>query len=410
MPDLFRVSAPEDALQRIESYLLPLSEVEKFPLEEALGRVLAEDVFASGDLPSFPRSAMDGYAVRASDTHGASEGLPAYLKVIGEVPMGRPAGLKVSYGEAALVHTGGMLAEGTDAVVMVENTQQVDSSTIEVLRPVAAGENVLQVGEDLHQGEMLLPHGQLLRAQDIGGLAALGISQVVVSRQPRVALISTGDELVPPQIEPGPGQVRNINTYTLSSLTIQAGGIPLRLGIIKDDENALKKAVERGLREGDIVVVTAGSSVSVRDMTAQVINSLGEPGILVHGIAIKPGKPTILAVIEGKTVIGLPGNPASAMVIFTLFVTPIIYRLSGCTKPPGHRLLQARLSHNIASISGREDYVPVRLEEQENTLWAIPVFGKSNFISTLIKAEGIVRVPLNKAGLMAGDIVEVRLF
>lgn len=410
MPELFHVSTSEDAFRRLEPYLLPLGKVERVSVEEALGRVLAEDVFAPEDLPSFPRSAMDGYAVRAKDTYGASEGVPVYLKFIGEVPMGCQAKVRVSPGEAALVHTGSMLADGADAVVMVENTQQIDASTIEVLRPVAVGENILQVGDDIPKGELLLSSGHRLRAQDIGGLAALGISTVAVFQQPRVALISTGDELVPPSIEPGPGQVRDINTYTLSSLTKKAGGLPLPLGIVGDNEAALREWVERGMREADIVVISAGSSVSTRDMTARVISSLGKPGILVHGIAIKPGKPTILAVVGSKPVVGLPGNPASAMTIFDLLVIPIISRLGGCNEPPVYQSLEAKLSHNIASAAGREDYVPVRLEERDGTLWAVPIFGKSNLISTLIKAEGMVQVPLNKRGLMAGDKVKVRLF
>ena len=410
MPELFTLLSPQEAYQRLEGRLLPIKGGEKLPSYKALGRVVAQDIFAPIDLPSFPRSAMDGYAVRAEDTYGASEALPAYLKVVGEIPMGCVAGIKLSPGEAALVHTGSMLPEGANAVVMVENTQEVDTSTIEIIRPVAVGENILQVGEEIHKGELLFPRGHKLRPQDIGELLALGITEVILFQQPRVAIISTGDELVPPEEEPKPGQIRNTNTYTLSALTGQAGGIPLSLGIIRDDYQALKEAVERGLREADIVVISAGSSVSSRDMTAQVINSLGKADILAHGVAIKPGKPTILAIIKGKPVFGLPGNPASAMLIFDLFVAPTIYKLGGCNSPPRRYTLQARLAHNIPSQSGREDHVPVRLEERGGELWAIPIFGKSNLISTLVKADGMAQVPLDKAGLSAGEMVTVRLF
>ncbi len=353
---------------------------------------------------------MDGYAVRAEDTYGASESLPAYLKVIGEVPIGHPATIKLSPGEAALIHTGSMLAQNANAVVMVENTQEVNSSTIEVLRPVAMGENVLQVGEDISKGELLFSAGSLLRAQDIGALLALGITQLIVSQPIRVAFLATGDELVPPQSEPKLGQVRDINTYALSALAGQAGAIPLPLGIIPDNYQSLREAAGRGMKEGDILVISAGSSVSTRDMTAQIIASLGKPGILVHGIAIKPGKPTILAVADGKPVFGLPGNPASAMVVFDLFVVPAIYRLAGCTNPPLRPGVEARLTHNIPSATGREDYLPVRLKEENGELWAEPLFGKSNLISTLVKAQGMAQVPLDKAGLKAGEKVRVRLF
>jgi len=409
MPQLFTVITPQEAWLRLEPHLRPIERVEIIATDEALGRVLAEDAIAPSDLPSFPRSVMDGYAVRAEDTYGASESLPAYLKVIGEVTMGKPAEITLSPGEAALIHTGGMLARKANAVVMLENTREVDTSTIEVVRPVAKGENVLQIGEDLAQGKALLPRGSLLRPQDIGGLLALGITKIAVFQRVRVALISTGDELVPPEDEPKPGQIRGINAYTLASLTLRAGGIPIKLGIIPDDYQALKEAAEKAMREADIVVISAGSSVSTRDITAQVINSLGKPGILVHGISLRPGKPTILASVDQKPFFGLPGNPASAMITFDLFVTPSIYKLSGCSQPP-KRYLKAKLSRNIPSAPGREDYVPVKIEERNGELWAEPIFGKSNLISTFIKADGIAQVPLDKTGLAAGEIALVRIF
>jgi molybdopterin molybdotransferase len=409
MPQLFTVITPHEAWLRIEPYLHPIQRVEILATEEALGRVLAEDTIAPSDLPSFPRSVMDGYAVRAEDTHGASESLPAYLRVVGEVTMGNPAEITLSSGEAALIHTGGMLARDANAVVMLENTREVDASTIEVVRPVAKGENVLRIGEDTAKGKALLPRGSLLRPQDIGGLLAFGITKITVFQRVRVALISTGDELVPPEDEPKLGQIRGINAYTLAGLTLMAGGIPIKLGIIPDDYQALKGAAERGMRGADIVVISAGSSVSARDITAQVINSLGKPGILVHGVSLRPGKPTILASVDQKPFFGLPGNPASAMITFDLFVTPSIHKLGGCSQPL-KRYLKARLSRNIPSATGREDYAPVKIEERNGELWAEPIFGKSNLISILIKADGIAQVPLDKTGLAAGDIGLVRMF
>ncbi len=311
MPEFFDVVTPEEALRRFQAHVPICTGTERVQLKEALGRVTSEDVHSPGDLPSFPRSTMDGYAVRAADTFGASESIPAYLNLAGEVPMGRPAGITLSVGDAAKVHTGSMLADGADAVVMVENTHQVDASTIEVVRPVAPGENVIQVGEDVKSGDLLIQAGQWLRPQDIGGLSAVGITELAVCLRPKVAILSTGDEVVHPDAEVSPGQIRDINTYTIAGLARQAGAIPVPLGIVPDDYGQLVEAVRRGLEEGDLVIISAGSSVSTRDMTAQVISSLGEPGILVHGISIKPGKPTILAVVDGKPIVGLPGNPVS---------------------------------------------------------------------------------------------------
>ncbi len=410
MPELFTVLTPQEAWSKLEPHLSVIERVEVIPSGEALGRVLAEDTAAPVDLPHFPRSAMDGYAVRAEDTHGASESQPAYLKVVGEVLMGKPAAVTLSPGEAALIHTGGMLANQSDAVVMVENTREVDVSAIEVVRPVARGENVIQVGEDMASGEALLSRGSLLRPQDIGALLALGITQVLVFQRVKVALIPTGDELVPPEDTPGLGQIRNTNAYALAGLALQAGAIPLRLDIVRDSYQALREAIMRAMALADMVVVSAGSSVSTRDMTASAIRSLGQPGVLVHGVSIRPGKPTILGVVAGKPVFGLPGNPASAMITFDLFVTPSIYRLGGCHQLPTRRQIKAKLTRNVPSAPGREDYVPVKIEERKGELYAEPVFGKSNLMFALVKADGVARIPIDRGGLAAGETVTIRMF
>ncbi|MCX6023427.1 MAG: molybdopterin-binding protein, partial [Chloroflexi bacterium] len=329
MPELFAVCTVEEALGRLLRHIRPLGRVEAVPLAAALDRVLADDVPAPGDLPSFPRSTMDGFAVRAADTFGASDGLPAYLTVVGEVPMGRAPAVSVGSGEAVLIHTGGMIPEGADAVVMVEHTQAVDARTIEVVRPVARGEHTIPPGEDMRRGALVLAAGRRLRPQDLGALAASGIINVVVRERPRVAIIATGDEVVAPDVEPGPGQVRDINSSTVAALTERAGGVPLLWGIVPDNREALERAARAALAEADLLVISAGSSVSVRDLTAGVIADLGEPGVLVHGVAIHPGKPTILAMAGSKPVIGLPGNPVSAMIVFDLFVAPAIAALLG---------------------------------------------------------------------------------
>ena len=423
MPDLFHVHTPDAARQMFDAAFQPRVRGEHIPTPVALGRVTAAEITAPHDLPAFRRATVDGYALAAVDTHGASDGLPALLRVVGEMPMGRAAALPLAEGEAALVHTGGMIPADADAVVMVEHTQRLPSAAsefnnlpnsaftpypIEVYRPVTAGQNVIQVGEDVRGGEALLPAGHVLRSQDIGGLLALGLVAVEVAQRPRVAILSQGDEVVSPEQEPAPGQVRDINSYTLAALAEQAGALAQRYPLVPDDLDALRAAARAALDNADLLVMSAGSSVSVRDMTAQVISELGQPGIVVHGVALKPGKPTILAVCDGKPVFGLPGNPVSAMVVFDLFVAPAIRRLLGATEPRRH-VVSARLARNLASTTGRVDVVPVHLELREGELWAVPVLGKSNLIYTLIRAEGLVRVPLDSNGLAHGVWVEVEL-
>ncbi len=415
MPEFFNVLPPGEALALLLAHLSHRTPTELVATQDALGRVTAAPIHAPHALPSFRRSVMDGYAVRAADTHGASESLPAFLTVIGEVPMGRAANLTLAPGQAALVHTGGMIPETADAVVQVELTQQLQEGgafpyEIEVLRAAAAGQNVLQVGEDVQAGAAILPAGQRLRPQELGGLLALGIVELPVARQPRVAILATGDEIVDPDLSPAPGQIRDINSYTIGGQTVQSGGVPIYGGIVGDNLADLLAAARMLLGKADMLVLSAGSSVSARDLTAQVLDALGEPGVLLHGVATRPGKPTIIGVAGGKPVLGLPGNPVSAMIQFGMFGLPAMYRLQGMEQPPQRGLVWARLAQNIASETGREDYVPARLQTTDDGLHAIPVFGKSNLIYTLVNADGLIRVPLNKGGLVAGELVEVLLF
>ncbi len=409
MPDLFSLHTPAAAWELFLQHFRPVVGAERIPTRQALGRVLAETLTAPEDLPGFRRSTVDGYAVRAADTYGASAGQPAWLTVIGEAPMGQAPAWSVGAGQAALVHTGGMLPEGTDAVVMIEHTQTVDATSIEVVRPVAVGENIIQPGEDVRAGDLLLSSGHRLRAQDLGGLLALGITEVTVAKAPRVAILSTGDEVVPPEQKPGPGQVRDVNSYTLAALIERAGGVAVLAGIIPDRRAELEEAARRAHAQAEIVLLSAGSSVSVRDLSADVIRGLGQPGILVHGVSMRPGKPTILAVCDGVPVFGLPGNPVSAMVVCELFVVPTVRALLGESAPRPIRVM-ARLARNLPSTAGREDYAPVRLEERDGELWAVPVFGKSNLIYTLVRTEGMVQVPLDSTGIREGEWVAVRLY
>jgi molybdopterin molybdotransferase len=458
MPQFLHLQTPDEA-RSLFLRSLPDREpaAETIGTLHALGRVTAAPIAAPHPLPAFDRSGMDGYAVRAADTFGASESLPAYLMVVGEVTMGAQPDFTIQPGEAALIHTGGMLPTGADAVVMLEYTQMVhhrehgehgekpkeisvDSvnsavshrraagvrgtngvvkSEIEISRAVAVGENILRLGEDVTQGQVVIPAGRRIRAAEIGGLMALGLTQVAVAKPPRLGLVSSGDEVIPPEQSPLPGQVRDVNSYTLSALARQAGGEPVLYGIVPDDLETLKQVARRALSECDLLLITAGSSASARDMTVDVIRSLGAPGVLVHGVNIRPGKPTILAVCDGKPVIGLPGNPVSALVIASLFVVPAIEKLLGLPAGRPRPSLPAQLTINIPSQAGREDWVAVRLLRPsplsplpimgEGCWLAEPVFSKSNLIFSLVAADGLVRIPPETTGLSAGEVVEVVL-
>ena len=428
MPEFLTLLPPDEARDLLLSHLsTPRPDSELIDVPSSLDRILAEDILAPHPLPDFQRTTVDGYAVRASDTHGASDSLPAYFTLIGEVPMGDAPAFEIGPGQCALIHTGGMLPNGADAVVMLEYTQQFvgagsphpgrdnlapAKTEIEIFRAVADGENVIRIGEDVAQGQLVLPKGTLIRPAEIGGLMALGVVKVNVMKKIRVGLISTGDEVIDPGESPRPGQVRDINSYTLGALVEKSGGVAKRYGIISDQFEALKEAASKALSECDVVIITAGSSASTRDMTADVIRSLGDPGVLVHGINTRPGKPTILGVCNDKAVIGLPGNPVSALVNGYLFVVPVIERLLGVLPKP-KATIQARLTVNLPSQAGREDWWPVRLIENRKSKIpnydADPIFGKSNLIFTLASADGLLRIHSDATGLSAGEIVEVVL-
>ena len=413
MPEFFNVLPPGEALALLLDRLpeRPVAGVCVVDTAQALGRVVAAEILATESLPPFPRSTMDGYSVRAADTYGASDGLPAWFTLVGEVPMGCAPDVSLGIGEAAVAYTGGMLAGNADAVVMVEHTQAIDGRTIEVMRPVAPGENVAQPGEDVSAGATVLPAGHVIRPQDIGALLALGIERIKVAQRPRVGILSMGDEVVHPGATPGPGQVRDINTYTVAGQVVAAGGIPHPLGLVGDDYEEQLVAARQGLAQSDLLVLSAGSSVSTRDRTVDIVADLGEPGPLVHGLALRPGKPAIVGLCDGKPVIGLPGNPVSAMVVSSLLVRPTVYRLMGCAHPPPANEQTALLAQDIPSAAGREDYVPVRLVDTGNGMVAAhPVWGKSGLIFTLVKADGLVRVPADAGGIYAGERVQVQRF
>jgi molybdopterin molybdotransferase len=409
MKEFFKVQTPDELYKKLDRFK-PLS-FEKVAIEDSLHRVLYEDVISPINLPEFQRSTVDGFALKAKDTYGASEKNPAILRVTAEIPMGQVSDIEMHEGEAVKVATGGMVLKGADAVQMVEYTECIDSYTLHVFKTISPLENVIQVGEDVKAGESVLHKGHLIRPQDLGLMAGIGKTDVFVFLRPRVGIISSGDEIVPIGIVPSPGQIRDINRYTIVSMVKEAGGIPLFLGIVKDRFTDLKAKIEFGLRESDIVVITGGSSVGTLDLTREVLQVFPGTEILAHGVSIRPGKPTLLADIDGKPFLGLPGHPVSAIVIFHFFGKPILKILSGLSREViWHQIkVKARASRNIPSVPGREDYVRVKLEEKDGTLWAHPIFGKSGAISNLVHANGLIRIGINEEGLEQGEEAEVFL-
>jgi molybdopterin molybdotransferase len=381
--------------------------IETVSLDDALARVPADPITASHALPGFARATVDGFAVRAADTYGASEGLPSYLDLAGEARMGRPPETEVRPGTAVAIATGAPLPPGADAVLKVEHSQSPTPELVEVLRPVTPGEGMVRSDEDAAAGTELARTGRPLRAQDLGMLAAAGITEVPVFARPRVAIVSTGDELVPGATpELSPGQVRDSSAPALGALIREAGGEPHFTGIAPDDRAALVTRLREALPDSDVVVISAGSSVGARDETAAAIASLGEPGIWCHGLSLKPGKPTLLADLGGVPVIGLPGNPRSALVVFRLIGMPIVRLVGGCTEPPPEPAVRARLTRDLPSAAGRLDVVQVRLHGED----AEPLFGSSSLLSILTAADGYLVVPEAATGLAAGSAVEVALY
>jgi molybdopterin molybdotransferase len=407
MKPFFNVQSLEQVLAHARAVEpLPAEEV---PLSQALGRVLAADFASPQDLPGFTRSCMDGFAVLSSDTFGASEALPAYLALAGEVRMGQSPDFALAPGQCGRIMTGGELPPGADAVVMVEHTSYLDGTTVEVTRPAAPGAHVLGPTDDAATGQVLLPAGQRLRPQDLGLLAALGRERARVIRRPQVGIISTGDEVVPVAATPRPGQVRDVNTHTLAAAVTAAGGVPRAIGLIADDEAALQAAVADSLAHDDLTLLSGGSSVGVRDLTVQVFTAMPEAQLLVHGVAVAPGKPFIWVRAGGKNLLGLPGQVASCLVAFHVLVEPVIERLLGRPAVPFSRFgrARARLTRNLPSVHGREEYLRVRLTDKDGQALAEPVFGKSGLLRTLVEGDGLVRVERDREGIKAGTEVTV---
>lgn len=407
----FRVVTSHEALRLLLQ--VPPVGTERIATVRARGRVLAEDLYSEVDLPHFHRAAMDGYAVKAKDTFGASQSLPAYLKLAGMVEMGKEAVRPLGTAEAIRISTGGMMPPESDAVVMVEYADEVEAGLVEIHRAVSPWQNVIQIGDDIKKAQLVFTRGRRLRAHDLGALTGIGISSVPVYKQPRIALVSTGDEIVDADTNPLPGQVRNINQHSLAGLIEECGGELKDWGVIRDDKDQLTQALGQAIEWADLVLLSGGSSMGAKDIALETILAFADAEFIFHGISVSPGKPTIFAKACGKPILGLPGYPVSALVIFDLFAGPLIRRLAGERSGTASQLpktVRATLKTNIASQVGREDYVRVTLERDSNGWLATPLPTKSGAIFTLVKADGMVRVDLNQDGLEQGEEVEVILF
>lgn len=407
--DFMHVVSVDEALALIRKHIVPVRNVKEMGLEEALGYVLAEDIIVNEDLPAFRRSTVDGYALRAHETVGASDALPAFFDVAFSVAMGKAPDRPLHPGEAAEIPTGGMLPEGTDAVVMLEHVE-VLGDVLNVFRQVAPGENVIQKGEDYAMGSVALKQGTLLGPAQLALLAGLGESRVSIYEKPKLAILSTGDEIVPVATRPLPlGKVRDMNGYSLSALFKSWGAEVTYAGIIADDFSSYLQKAQTLLERHDGLVLSGASSVGQRDWSFAVLEALPASTILFHGLAIRPGKPTMLGISEGKPILGLPGHPASAMVIAYVIGRELLYTMSGNAFCSPVRVY-ARLTRNLASQSGRTDYIRVRLIHEDGVLWAEPTLGKSGLIYTLAESDGLLRIPEEKEGFLRGEMAEVFLY
>ena len=400
---MLNVITLEEALALVKTEFVPASAAERAPLAQALGRTLAEDVAAAEYVPDFDRSTVDGYALRARDTFGCSDAIPAILTRQGAIRMGEEVSFALREGCCAAIPTGGAVPRGADSVVMLEYTEDYGDGTVGIARPVAPGENMIFRGDDVRPGKLLLQKGHVLRPQDMGALAALGVSEVEVRVPLRVGILSTGDELVPPDQQPGPSQIRDVNSVLVES-QLKAFGADARFyGIVPDDEEMLRTAVARALAECDGVILSGGSSVGVKDASGRVIGGFGP--LLFHGLAMKPGKPTILGRCGNKPIVGLPGHPVAAFFVTQLFVLPLLAWMGGKRERP--RRVSARLTENVSANHGRAQYCGCRLRREGETLFAEPIRTKSGLITALTAADGYFCVERDREGLMKGAQVMV---
>lgn len=402
MSEFMKVVTVREALQLIAP-ALPIRGWEEVDLSSALGRELFEPVLSPEPIPSFTRSTVDGYAVRAEDTFGCGESLPAFLEYQGEIQMGQKPDFSIMPGQCCWIPTGGMLPPGTDAVVMVEYTERLGDDTVLIYRAVGPGDYIMQTGEDAAQGSLLISGNHCLRPQDLGLLASAGVKQVKVWQQYRVGIISTGNELVDPETTPNPGQVRDVNSIALAAAVQGTAAAAKIYPIVPDDRDQLRQTVAAACEENDWVLMSGGSSIGVKDMTLEVLMTFPQAQLLFHGIAAKPGKPTMAVKIDDKLVIGLPGHPVSALTMFGVVCKPFLD-----SKPPTQ--LMAAAGANIASQAGRDDYVPVTLKEIDGQTVALPLLGKSGLMTILAQADGYIHISHQQQGISSGEQVLVTRF
>ena len=378
---------------------------------KAVERVLAEDVVSLINVPPFHRSTVDGYAVRAEDTFGAEEDDPVVLKLMGCVNVDEISSLAVGKGSTVEIVTGAPLPTKTDAVVMMENTAQKDGK-IFVYKPVAKGENIMTMGSDIHKDEAVLKRGNSLSSLEIGVLAALGYTQVKVFKQPKVAIVSTGAEIIEPGIPLPPGKIYDINTYTLTAAILESSGEPISFGIVQDDDlTLLKETLKKAIDVANVVITSGGVSVGPKDVIPKITDELGKPGLVVHGVAVKPGKPVAVAIVDDKPVFSLPGNPTSSLLMFHLLVRPILFRMAGKKEKP-FATVKAVIMEKLFSARGRRTFITVTLSRDKEGRWlASPVpTGQSGAITTLAKADGYVELKETQQFIEAGKEVTVFLF
>lgn len=404
--ELFNVVSVEEAKQIIDISFNYFLDCERVSIFESIGRICFEDIKAVCNIPEFKRSTVDGFAVSSKDVFGASEAIPSMLELKGEVFMGNVPPTDISSGECLYVPTGGMLPEGSDSVVMVEYSNKLDENTVLLYSPAAPGDNVIQIGEDLQKDDIVIKKGEKLRPYEIGVLASMGISEVTVYKRPRVAVISTGDEIVPCETKPALGEIRDINTYLLWSSLLEDGIKPISYGIIKDDYKLLKSTVDKAFLECDAVLISGGSSVGKKDHTLKIIESYEDGEVLIHGISVKPGKPTIVGKHNEKIIFGLPGHPLACSVIYKILVKNYLYKNLMCHKEQNYGI-SAVMSLNYHKAKGREEYLPVNIITKDNKVIAEPVFGKAGLISSFSKAWGYIKIEKNIEGLKEGQMVEV---
>ncbi|MFH2059355.1 MAG: gephyrin-like molybdotransferase Glp [Pseudomonadota bacterium] len=410
MNHFFKVKSLDEVL-KLTCEFSPIAS-ETIEVANAFSRILAQDIRSSSDMPGFRRSTMDGYAVAASSTFGASESNPAWLEIAGTILMGDVPDFKIGPGQAVRISTGGMLPEGANAVVMVEHTEAIDDQSVEIYKSVAPLQNVIDASEDFAKKEQVLARGTFIRPQEQGLIAGLGIEHIEVYQRPKVGIISTGDEIIPIDQTPVPGKIRDINSYALSGFICEAHADPVCYGIVKDDPKALKASVERAVKETDMVLISGGSSVGTKDYTIDVLSSLPDTKIRVHGISVSPGKPTILAKSKNIPIWGIPGQVTSAMVVVKIAVIPFLDRLKGLInldRLDRLTIVPARLSRNVSSTQGRRDFVRVKLTKEDGRLIATPILGKSGLIRTMIHANGLLEISDDLEGLEKDTQVDIIL-